>query len=319
MNYRFLGGTGLKVSEIGYGAWGIGKMQWIGATDEESLRALNRSIDLGLNFIDTALAYGEGHSEVLVGQALKGRKETIYVATKVPPKNLIWPAGKNTPVREVFPAKHVIDCTERSLKNLQIDAIDVQQLHVWDDNFLGQGDWLEAAEKLKKQGKIRFFGVSIGEPARSLKLFETGLADTVQVVYNIFHQSPEDELFAVCRRRKIGVIARVPLDEGGLTGKITPDTRFEKGEFREMYFSGDRRRQVFERVNRITADLGVTNDRMPETAIRFVLSHPDVSTVIPGMRTAKHAESNCAMGDGRGLPKEQVEKLRKHRWNCDSN
>ncbi len=219
MHYRRLGRTGLEVSEIGYGAWGIGKSQWLGAEDDESLRALGRAIDLGLNFIDTALGYGEGHSERLVGQVVREREERVYVATKIPPKNGKWPAPAGLHPDETFPADHVRECTERSLENLGLDAIDVQQFHVWHDEWVGEGDWLEAIEDLKKEGKIRFFGVSINdhEPQNAVRLIETGVVDTVQVIYNVFDQSPEDELFPACQEHDVGVILRVPFDEGALT------------------------------------------------------------------------------------------------------
>ena len=316
MNYRELGKTGLKVSEIGYGAWGIGKSSWIGASDDESVKALHRSIDLGLNFIDTALAYGDGHSEKLVGQLIRDRSEQIYVATKIPPKNEVWPAQSGTPVAEAFPAEHVIACTEQSLKNLGLESVDVQQFHVWSDEWVNQGDWLEAVQKLKEQGKIKHFGVSINDyqPENAIKLIETGAADTVQVIYNIFEQSPEDKLFPACEQHNVGVIVRVALDEGGLTGKITPDTTFEEGDFRNNYFRDDRKVQVYERIQRIALDLSINTDQMAETALRYVLSHTAVSTVIPGMRSIRNVERNCALGDGRGLPAEKVERLKAHRW-----
>ncbi|HEY5752480.1 MAG TPA: aldo/keto reductase [Chthoniobacterales bacterium] len=316
MNYRTLGKTGLKVSEIGYGAWGIGKSSWIGASDKESITALHRSIDLGLNFIDTALGYGDGHSERLVGQVAKERSETIYVATKIPPKNMIWPAQAGVPVQETFPAEHIVACIEESLKNLGVEAIDVQQFHVWSDEWVGQGDWLDAIEKLKGQGKIKYFGVSINDyqPENVIKLIETGVLDSVQVIHNIFEQSPEDRLFPACERHGVGVIVRVALDEGGLTGKITPETTFEDSDFRNHYFQGDRKRQVYEHVQRIISDLGITKDEMAEIALRYVLSHAAVSTVIPGMRSVRNVERNCKVGDGRGLAKERLEKLKTHRW-----
>jgi aryl-alcohol dehydrogenase-like predicted oxidoreductase len=314
MNYRELGRTGLRVSEIGFGAWGIGKSGWIGASDDESLSALNRSIDLGVNFIDTALGYG--HSERLVGQVIRERSDTIYVATKIPPKNEVWPTRAGTPVAETFPADHVIKCTEKSLANLGLETIDVQQFHVWSDEWVDHGDWLGAIQKLQEQGKIRFFGVSINDyqPENAIKLIETGVLDTVQVIYNIFEQTPEEKLFPACERRNIGVIVRVALDEGGLTGKITPDVTFAEDDFRSHYFRGDRKQQVYERVTRIAADLGITLEEMPETALRYALSHSAVSTVIPGMRTVRNVERNCQVGDGRGLPQEKLEKLQAHRW-----
>jgi len=316
MNYRRIGKTGLSVSEVGYGAWGIGKSGWIGASDDESLKALHRAIDLGLNFIDTALGYGDGHSERLVGQLTKERSETIYVATKIPPKNGQFPAQHGVSVAETFPAEHVITCTDASLRNLGLETIDVQQFHVWSDEWVNQGDWLEAVQKLKQQGKIKYFGVSINDfqPANAIKLIETGIVDTVQVIYNIFEQSPEDQLFPACELHHVGVIVRVALDEGGLTGKITPDSRFEESDFRSNYFRGNRKHQVYERVQKIASDLGITVDQMAETALRYVLSHPAVSTVIVGMRSVRNVERNCQVGDGRGLPREQVEKLKAHRW-----
>jgi aryl-alcohol dehydrogenase-like predicted oxidoreductase len=316
MNYRTLGKTGLKVSEIGYGAWGIGKSNWIGASDDESLKALHRSVDLGLNFIDTALGYGDGHSERLIGQLKKQRPETIYVATKIPPKNGKWPAQPGVPVAQTFPDEHIIACTEESLKNLGVETIDVQQFHVWSDEWVNQGDWLETIQKLKEQGKVKCFGISINDfqPGNAIKLIEGGVVDTVQVIYNIFEQSPEDQLFPACERHQVGVIVRVALDEGGLTGKIAPDTTFEESDFRSEYFRGDRKQQVYERVQKIASDLDITLDQMAETALRYVLSHTAVSTAIPGMRSVRNVERNCQVGDGRGLPKEQVEKLKAHRW-----
>jgi aryl-alcohol dehydrogenase-like predicted oxidoreductase len=316
VHYRRLGRTGLEVSEIGYGAWGIGKSQWLGAQDDESLRALNTAIDLGLNFIDTALGYGEGHSERLVGQVVSEREERVYVATKIPPKNGKWPAPAGLHPDETFPADHVRECTHRSLKNLGLDAIDVQQFHVWHDEWVGEGDWLEAVEDLKKEGKIRFFGVSINdhEPHNAIRLIETGVVDTVQVIYNVFDQSPEDELFPACQEHDVGVIVRVPFDEGALTARITPETTFEEGDFRNDYFRGDRKQGVYERVSAMIAELGVTVDEMAEVALRYVLSHPAVSTVIPGMRSVRNVERNVAVGDGRGLPEDQVRRLKAHRW-----
>jgi aryl-alcohol dehydrogenase-like predicted oxidoreductase len=316
MNYRTLGKTGLHVSEIGYGAWGIGKSNWIGATDDESLKALHRSVDLGLNFIDTALVYGNGHSEVLVGRLIKERTERIYVATKIPPKNRVWPAPDGLQAAQAFPAEHVIASTEESLRNLGLEAIDVQQFHVWSDSWANEGDWLTAIQQLKKQGKIRHFGVSINDyqPENAISLIESGVVDSVQVIYNIFEQSPEDHLFPACKSHNVGVIVRVALDEGGLTGKITPDTKFEKDDFRSNYFRGDRKQQVYERVKQITSDLDITTDQMAETALRFVLSHRAVSTVIPGMRSVRNVDQNCALGDGDGLPPGTVEKLKTHRW-----
>jgi aryl-alcohol dehydrogenase-like predicted oxidoreductase len=316
VNYRRLGRTGLEVSEVGYGAWGIGKDAWIGAEDDESLSALNRAIDLGLNFIDTALAYGEGHSERLVGQVVREREETVYVATKIPPKNRIWPAPSGLHPDEVFPEDYVKECTETSMRNFGFEAIDVQQFHVWSDEWVGRGDWLEAVEELKGEGKIRFFGVSINDhqPGNAVKLIETGVVDTVQVIYNVFDQSPEDELFPACQEHDVGVIVRVPFDEGALTGRIAPDTTFDEDDFRNDYFRGDRKQQVYERVQAIVSELGVTDDEVAGVALRYVLSHPAVSTVIPGMRSVRNVERNIAVADGKGLSRDQAQALKAHRW-----
>jgi aryl-alcohol dehydrogenase-like predicted oxidoreductase len=316
LNHRTLGKTGLNVSEIGYGAWGIGKTRWIGADDNDSIKALHHAIDLGLNFIDTALTYGQGHSEQLVGQVVKERSETIYVASKIPPKNRVWPAQPGTPAEEAFPGQYIIESTEQSLKNLGLETIDVQQFHVWSDEWAQQGDWLQAVEKLKQEGKIRYFGVSINDhqPHSAVKLIETGVVDTVQVIYNVFDQSPEDLLFPACERHNVGVIVRVPLDEGGLTGIITPETVFPEGDFRNDYFRGNRKQEVFDRVQKIAADLNIPLDAMAETVLRFILSHPAVSTAIPGMRSMRNVVRNCQVADGQGLPEESVQKLKAHRW-----
>jgi aryl-alcohol dehydrogenase-like predicted oxidoreductase len=316
VKYRPLGSTGIEVSEIGYGAWGIGGSQWGGADDDESIQALHRAIDLGLNFVDTALAYGDGRSERLVGQVVRERAETINVATKVPPKNLIWPAPPGVAVEEVYPADHVRACAERSLANLGLERIDLLQLHVWSDEWADQGDWRDAVEELRSAGKIAFFGISINDhqPDNALRAIETGAIDTVQVIYNVFDQSPEDELFPACREHGVGVIARVPLDEGGLTGRIGPDTEFAADDFRASYFRGERLGELTERVNAIAADLGIASDELAEIALRFVLSEPTVSTVIPGMRSVRNVERNVAVSDGRGVPEGWRDRLRAHRW-----
>src|SRR3712207_6771348 len=250
MATRRLGRTGLEVSEIGFGAWGIGKTQWIGADDDESLDALRRALDLGVTFIDTALAYGRGHSELLVGQVVRERDDRIVVATKIPPKNLTWPAPSGIDPDEAFPAGHVRRSTERSLENLGLERIDVQQFHVWSDEWVGRGTWLDEVSRLKDEGLIGAFGVSINdhEPANALKLIETGVVDTVQVIHNVFDQSPEDELFDACREHDVGVIVRVPFDEGSLTGTLTADSTFPQGDFRSEYFRGERLHEVDRRV-----------------------------------------------------------------------
>ncbi|HYN91370.1 MAG TPA: aldo/keto reductase [Thermoleophilaceae bacterium] len=316
MEFRPFGKTGIEVSAIGYGAWGIGQSQWIGAEDDESIRALQRAIELGVNFIDTARAYGDGHSERLIGQVVRATPERVYVATKVPPMNLTWPAAAGIHVDEVFPGEHIRRSTEQSLANLGVETLDLQQLHVWQDDWIGQGDWLETIQELRDEGKIRFFGVSINDhqPDTALRAVREELVDSVQVIFNVFDQSPSDELFPACLEHGVAVIVRVALDEGGLTGRITADSEFPDDDFRNHYFGGDRGREVEERVKAIAEELEIETDDMAGAALRFVLSEPAVSTVIPGMRSVRNVERNVAVADGNGLPQEQLEALQGHRW-----
>ncbi|MGW3562398.1 aldo/keto reductase [Streptomyces sp. NPDC000941] len=317
MHYRELGRSELTVSEIGYGAWGIGESNWVGATEDESVRALHRAIDLGVNFIDTARGYGE--SERIVGQVVRERAGTgddVLVATKVPPKNRVWPAPDGLDPAETFPGAHIRESVETSLRVSGLDHFDVLQFHVWSDEWVGRGDWLETIAELKREGKIRLFGVSINdhEPDNALALVTSGAVDSVQVIYNIFDQSPAEALLPACAEHGVGVIVRVALDEGGLTGRITAGATFPEGDFRNRYFRGDRPAQVEQRVSAIVADLGITPDEMAETALRFVLSSPAVSTVIPGMRTVRNVERNTALSDGRPLTADRLAALANHRW-----
>ncbi|MFC4453268.1 aldo/keto reductase [Deinococcus sonorensis] len=315
VHQRPLGKTGLLVAEIGYGAWGIGADAWKGAQDDESLSALRRYIELGGNFIDTAMGYGNGHSERLVGQVARDNPGTL-VATKVSPKNRQWPAAPGTTADEAFPAEYVIQMTEASLERLGTDAIDVQQFHVWNDSWLGEGSWQDAVTQLKRDGKIRHFGISINDhqPNNAVKAVEQGVVETVQVIYNVFDQTPQDRLLDACRMHGVGVIVRVALDEGALTGHITPDTTFDKGDFRSSYFGGNRKQELQEHLRSIEQTLGITTEQLPETALRFVLSHPAVSTVIVGMRSVRNVERNITLADGRGLPDAQVRQLYTQRW-----
>ncbi|MGP8206452.1 MAG: aldo/keto reductase [Acidimicrobiales bacterium] len=316
MNYRTLGRTGLRVSELGYGAWGIGKTNWIGADDAGSLQALHRAIEGGVNFIDTALLYGDGHSEQLVGRVVREAKGTVYVSSKVPPKNMKLPAPLGVPADDAFPADWVVECTERSLANLGLETIDVQQFHVWSDEWIGQGSWMDGVEQLRAQGKIRYFGISVNDhqPASAVSLVKSGAVDSVQVIYNVFDQSPADGLFPAVEVEDVGVIVRVPLDEGALTGRIGPETEFPPGDWRNRYFGGDRREQVRDHVQGIAKDLGVAVERLPEIALRFCLSHPAVSTVIPGMRSVGNVDANVKAVELGPLTSEELEVLRRHRW-----
>jgi len=315
MRYRAFGKTGLKVSEIGYGAWGIGKALWVGAEDEESLRSLRAAHEAGVNFFDTALVYGDGHSEKLIAQCF-GRANDVIIASKVPPKDRKWAVSSGVPLDNTFPKQYVLDCLDETLKNLGRDSVDIYQFHTWSDEWASQPEWQETVRAMKSSGKVNFVGISVQnhQPTNVLNALGTGLIESVQVIYNIFDQSPEDELFPYCKKNGVGVIVRVPFDEGSLTGNVRPDTVFPEGDFRNMYFAGDRKQKVWDRVQAINRDLGISLDQLPELALRFCLSHPAVSTVIPGMRTPKHVASNTAASDAGPLSAQVLAKLREHRW-----
>lgn len=317
MQYRKLGTTEAEVSEIGYGAWGIGGKQWQGGNDNDATRALKRSFELGVNFVDTALAYGDGHSEQLVGRVVRDSFQKIYVATKIPPKNGIWPASPSTPITEVFPNDYIVQCTEQSLRNLRVEQIYLQQFHVWTDAWTRTEEWRRAVEDLRQSGKVRFFGISASEhdPDSALEAVKTGLFNSVQVIYNIFDQAAEKNLFPLCQKMQVGILARVPLDEGGLTGTITEDTKFEPGEFREDYFRGDRKRQVVEHVNALKEDLKDLPGTLPQIAIRFCLSNKAVTSVIPGMRRVATVESNARAASAGPLDAKTLAILKRHAWN----
>ncbi len=290
---------------------------WIGASDRESLKALRNALEQGVDFIDTALVYGNGHSEELVGQALADAPRKVYVATKVPPKNFLWPARPGIGIEEVFPREHIVRSTEQSLKNLNLETVDLQQLHVWNPDWLDRDEWRRGFEDIKTQGKAQAVGISINDhqPDSALGVVASGLIDTVQVIYNIFDQSPERKLFPACMAHNIGVLVRVPFDEGALTGRITEQTTFPEGDFRNSYFRGDRKKQVAERVAALVSDLELEDaTHLPGIAMRFCLSHPAVSTVIPGMRSVGSVEGNV-MASGQGpLPGHMLEILKRHAW-----
>ena len=302
------------VSAIGYGMWGMAG--WTGSDDEESARSLDRAVELGCTFFDTAWAYGEGRSEQLLGALLKRHPQTrLYTATKIPPKNGKWPARAEYPLQDVFPPDHIREYTERSLRNMDVQTVDVQQFHVWSDAWAGDAAWQRAVSALKEEKLVRAIGISINrwQPTNVLKALATGLIDAVQVVYNIFDQQPEDVLFPECERRGVAVIARVPFDEGSLTGTLTADWRWPDGDFRNIYFQPENLRNTLERVERLRPDVpdGMS---MPETALRFILENQIVSTVIPGMRKRRHVESNLGLTSRRRLSSAEMERLRQHRW-----
>jgi aryl-alcohol dehydrogenase-like predicted oxidoreductase len=320
VNYRTLGKTGFRVSEIGFGTWQLANDRdfWVGATEKESLACLHKAVDLGLNFIDTAWVYGDGASERLIGRFLResGRREGLYLASKVPPKNMFWPAKPDVPIAEVFPGDWIVQCTEDSLRRLGVETLDLMQFHVWQDDFVEDDGWKETIAELTRQGKVKFWGISVNryEPDNCLRTLETGLIASIQAIFNIFHQKPIEALFPACERLDVGVIARVPLDEGGLSGKITLETKFPEGDFRSRYFGGERRKELVERVARLGEVMGDEAKTIPELALRFCLSFDAVSTVIPGMRKVEHVEENTQVSDGRRLSPELLEKLRGHAW-----
>ncbi len=314
MQYRRFGRTNWQVSEMGYGMWGLAG--WSGTDEEEMEQALDRSVELGCNFFDTAWAYAEGKSESILGRLLKRHpSKKLYVATKIPAKNFKWPARPEYRPEDCFPTAHIIDYTERSLKNLNVECIDLQQFHVWDDSWTKDDGWKIGIEKLKRDGKVKHFGISVNrwEPENVMKALETGLIDAVQVIYNIFDQNPEDKLFPLCRKLDIGVIARVPFDEGTLTGTLTKETTFPKDDWRSTYFVPENLKASVDRGEALRPLIphGMT---MPEMALRFILCHPDVHTIIPGMRKMKNVEANMAASDGEKLEESVRLRLRGHRW-----
>jgi aryl-alcohol dehydrogenase-like predicted oxidoreductase len=314
MKYRKLGRTGLEVSEMAHGLWGMSG--WSGSSDQESLAALQLAVDLGCNFFDTAWAYGEGKSDGLLGEIMaRNAAKQLYAASKIPPANDRWPARPEYEYSKVFSAPHVFNHADLIRRKLRVETIDVLQFHVWDDSWTNEPEFRSTVEKLKHDGWIRYFGLSLNrwEPHNGIKALRTGLVDVVQVIYNIFDQSPEDELFPVCQELNIGVIARVPLDEGSLGGKMTPQTRFPKSDWRSGYFGPENLAKTIRRVEKLKKILpaGMT---LPEMAMRFILSHPAVSTTIPGMRKLEHVRQNIAASDAGPLDKALLAELKKHRW-----
>ena len=314
MKYRNLGRTGFAVSEMAHGLWGMSG--WSGSEDRESLAALQLATELGCNFFDTAWAYGEGKSDGLLSEILtQNPGQRLYAASKIPPLNGKWPARSSYKYQNVFPAAHVFKHVDMIREKLRADSIDLLQFHVWDDSWVDEPDFRNTVEKLKRDGSIRSFGLSLNrwEPENGLKALRTGLVDVVQVIYNIFDQSPEDKLFPVCQELKVGVIARVPLDEGSLGGKMTPETRFPKEDWRAMYFGPKNLPPTLERVERLKAVLP-SSLTLPQMALRFILSHPAVSTVIVGMRKLEHVRQNVAMSDAGPLDAALLRTLKAHRW-----
>ena len=316
MRLRKLSQNGPEVSEVSFGAWAIGGAMWGGRRDDDARAALEHAFSRGVNLVDTALVYGDGHSERLVGEFARAHRDQVYVATKVPPKAYNWPAPPNAPLRDNFPASWIVECAERSLKNLGLERIDLLQLHVWADAWTDQDEWYEALEKLRAQGKVRLTGISINshDPASALGVVRQRKVDALQVFYNVFDQSPEDELFPACLEHGVGVLARVPFDESSLTGKLREDTTFPPGDFRAQYFAGDLLRETVRRVEALRPIVEGAASSMARGALRYVLSHPAVSTVIPGMRSIHQVDENSAASDDGPLPPAVLKALHAHRW-----
>ena len=321
MKTRSLGRTGYVVSELGFGAWGLGADMWRGVAERDARAALREAIDRGITFFDTALAYGAGHSERLIGEVLRDeiRARRVVVATKVPPLNEEWPGKASRPLAKVFPARHISASAERSLKHLGVEALALLQLHVWHDAWLDDPDWQASYERivqLKREGKVLHWGISINDhaPETALRVLADPVFETAQVIYNIYDRSPERALFRLAKTKPLGIIARVPFDEGALTGQIRADTVFPDGDWRAEYFSGDRPAEVERRTAGLSKLLDDQVRTLPELALRFCLSAPQVSTVIPGMRRAPHVHDNVAAADHGPLPPGLLAKLDAHAW-----
>lgn len=315
MKYRTLGRTGLEVSEIGFGAWAIGG-SWGPQDENESVKALHRALDLGVNFIDTAAGYGDGKSEKIIGKVLKERSEEIYVATKTPPAPGPWPPTPYCKMEDRFSEEYIRSNIEERLKNLDTDCIDILQLHTWTRAWNHNPEPLFILQKLQKEGKIRFIGLSTPEDDQNAfnDLMRAGYLDTVQVIYNIFEQQPAAELFPEAIKNNVGILERVVFDEGILTGKYTVDTKFPEGDFRNYYFAGDRLERAVKRVDKIKEEFADTGLTMPQLALKFGLQHDAVSTVIAGVRNIDQAEKNIAVSDLPDLSDDVMERLKKHEW-----
>ena len=314
MHTRRFGRLGWQVSEIGYGMWGMAG--WTGSDDERSRAALDEAVRLGCTFFDTAWGYGEGHSERLLGDVVRAHPDTrLYTASKIPPKNRQWPSRRGASLNEVFPPDHIEEYATKTMTNLGIPTLDLLQFHVWEDAWAHDDRWWRAMSSLKEQKLIGGIGISVNrwEPTNVLETLRTGHVDAVQVIYNIFDQAPEDELFPLCKELDIAVIARVPFDEGSLTGTMTRDMTFPDGDWRNLYFGAENLGQTIDHVDALRPDVpaGMT---MPELALRFILAESRVSTVIPGMRGIPHVRSNIAASDGAGLSEETIRRMRAHRW-----
>ena len=314
MQERTFGRLGWRIGEVGYGMWGMAG--WTGSDDEESRASLQLALDSGVTFFDTAWAYGEGKSEQLLGELVRANPDRrIFTATKIPPMNRQWPTRRGDALASAFPAAHIREYTERSLVNLGLPAVDLIQFHVWEDAWAPDDDWQRAVDDLRREGLVRGVGVSVNrwESWNVVETLRTGLVDSVQTIYNVFEQVPEDALFPLCRELGIAVIARVPLDEGSLTGTLTLESRWPEGDWRNGYFVPENLAASVAHAEALRP-LVPAGSTMAEMALRFILSNPDVSVVIPGMRSAHHVASNVAVSDAGPLPADLLARLRAHRW-----
>jgi aryl-alcohol dehydrogenase-like predicted oxidoreductase len=315
LNYRRFGRIGWKVSEIGYGMWAMGG-GWSGSDDRESLRSLEQAVELGCNFFDTAWGYGEGHSERLLGELVRANPDQkLYTATKIPPKNSKWPSQREYTLDDCFPPDHIEEYVHKSLDNAGLESFDLMQFHTWEDSWVEDDRWARKMDDLRRQGLIQAVGISLNrwEPWNGVQTVRSGLIDAVQVIYNIFDQNSEDELFPACAEMDVGVIARVPFDEGTLTGKLTKDSKWPGGDWRNSYFVPENLIPSVERADALKP-LVPEGMAMAEMALRFILNNSTVSTTIPGMRKLHHLEENLAASDRGPLPADLHTKLRPHRW-----
>jgi aryl-alcohol dehydrogenase-like predicted oxidoreductase len=306
MHYRVLGKTGIRVSEIGFGAWAIGgasetagvQWGWGEVSEADAIAAVRRARELGVNFFDTANVYGKGRSEQLLGKALSGDWSNVYVASKV------GNVERNGLSRKDWSREHIVASCEAGLARLNKDVIDLYQLHNPDEQTIRHGDWPETMELLRKQGKIRWYGVSVFSPEEALAVLERGQGHTIQLVYNALRQEMAEEVFPMALKKNFGIIARVPLYYGILTGKFAADTIFPANDHRSHTLPPDTLRQLVARAEQLKSFSG---DAPPaQWALRFAISHHAVSTIIPGARNARQVEQNCAASDGLGLPKQQI-------------
>lgn len=318
MKYRDFGRTGWKVSEIAFGGWQIGG-QWGGVDDEESIDTLLYAFEKGVNFVDTAELYGSGRSETVIGRALKQWKgDKIYVATKVQPIRWPDPDVSDPEMKGRYPGWYLRENVENSLRRLGVERLDLLQLHCWLSDGTRNLEWLEILNALRLEGKVDRIGVSIRDyrPDEGVEIAKLGLVDSVQVIFNLFEQRPANDLFKAGAETRTAMIARVPLDSGALGGTWTRDTyrSWEPGSVQAHLFRGDRFDQTLERVEALKAECAPYYSSLAEAAMRYALSAPEVSTIIPGIRSRRHVDLNVSYSDGVGFPAELLEKVPRHNW-----